>query len=109
MSEALRLCGPDALVVAGYFDPVTAGHARRIASLAGGGRPLIAVVASPADPLLDARARAELVAGLAAVRAVVIDAPGVLGQAPAESVVSEQDADRAARSALMELVRRKQR
>jgi hypothetical protein len=65
-ADAQRLADAGALVVRGYFDPLLAAHAQRLAGLKQQARPLLVVVASPAHPILPARARAELVAGLRA-------------------------------------------
>jgi glycerol-3-phosphate cytidylyltransferase-like family protein len=65
--EAARLAGAGAVVVSGYFDPLVASHARRLAELKREGVPLIVVIASPARPILPPRARAELVASLRVV------------------------------------------
>ena len=54
------------MVVSGYFDPMVASHAERLASLKGGAK-LLVLIATPADAILPAAARAELVAGLQAV------------------------------------------
>lgn len=59
------------VVVRGYFDPVYAFHARRLREVLLPGEQLIVAVAEPKDPLLPWRARAELVAGFAAVEYVV--------------------------------------
>jgi hypothetical protein len=53
-------------VVSGYFDPVLAWHASRLEELKGDS-PLLALIATPSNPILSARARAELVAGLKVV------------------------------------------
>ena len=55
-------------VVTGYFDPLLAAHAEALARIGAG---LMVLVASPADPLLSVRARAELVAALRGVAWVV--------------------------------------
>ena len=73
-AEAAQIA--DAMFVSGYFDPMTAAHAARIAELKDG-RKLVVLIATPADPILSARARAELVAGLRAVD-YVVDSPGGL-------------------------------
>ncbi len=65
--EALRLAAAGAIVVRGYFDPLLAEHAERLAQVKPGGAKLLVAIASPADPLLPSRARAELVAGLRVV------------------------------------------
>ena len=66
-AEATRLAKSGATVVSGYFDPLVAEHAVRLQGLKRAGSPLLVLIASPRDPILPARARAELVAGLAAV------------------------------------------
>ena len=97
----------DAAVV--YFDPMLASH---VAALEGWSRPeatLIAVVADPPEPLLDTRARAELVAGLRVVNFVVPLGDGPLEPllesiAPARIYRGEQD-DAARRQDLIADVR----
>lgn len=64
-----RKCA-DAYIVSGYFDPITHAHAERLAALKKPGRPLLVLVATPANPILPAAARAALVAGLACVDSV---------------------------------------
>ena len=59
-------------VVSGYFDPLQVSHAQRLGELAEGVGRLIVVIRDPAAPLLPARARAELVAGLEVVDYVVL-------------------------------------
>lgn len=66
-SQARLLAGQGATVVSGYFDPLVASHAERLAQLKKEGAPLLVLIATPADAILPARARAELVAGLAVV------------------------------------------
>lgn len=63
----------ESLRVSGYFDPLTAGHARRLEALRPkNGACLVVVIAEPVRPVLPARARAELVAALGCVDYVVI-------------------------------------
>jgi len=69
-AEAARIAAEGATVVSGYFDPVLASHAERLAALKSSGPLLIAIVSRP-DSILPARARAELVAGLRVVDYVV--------------------------------------
>src|SRR5271165_2106609 len=57
----------DAIVVSGYFDPLIAAHAERLASLKTGDKKLLVLIATPPDAILPAAARAELVAGLRCV------------------------------------------
>jgi glycerol-3-phosphate cytidylyltransferase-like family protein len=64
----------DADIVEGFFDPLLAGQAEQIAAWKRD-RPLVVVVRDPESPLMTARARAEMVAALAAVDHVVIGGP----------------------------------
>jgi glycerol-3-phosphate cytidylyltransferase-like family protein len=73
----------EVVLVTGHFDPLTAEHAQRLESLRKPDHALVVVITSPAHPILPARARAELVAGLAVVDRVLI----------AEDVVREEAAD----------------
>ncbi len=75
-AEAARVAASGAVVVTGYFDPLLAAHAERLAGLKRAGLPLMAAIAEPENPILPARARAELVAGLAVVDYVVESAEG---------------------------------
>lgn len=61
-----------AQLVRGHFDPLLAEHAQRLSNAAKPGLTLAVVVTNPPHPLMAARARAELVAGLAAVDYVAI-------------------------------------
>ena len=54
-------------MVSGYFDPMLASHARRLAQLKRAGSPLLVLIADPGQAILPARARAELVAALRVV------------------------------------------
>lgn len=65
-AEARRIA-TEATVVRGYFDPLLAWHAERLAEIKREGTPLLVVIASPENPILAARSRAELVAGLGVV------------------------------------------
>ncbi len=64
-------CGAPKLVT-GYFDPLLAEHAGRLAGIAEAGGTLVVLVLDPERPVLPARARAELVAGLQAVQYVLL-------------------------------------
>jgi hypothetical protein len=64
--EAARIAASGATVVSGYFDPLLAWHAARLENLKGGA-PLLVLIAASENPILPARARAELVAGLKVV------------------------------------------
>ncbi len=97
---------PLKLVVA-YCDPLLPAHARSLAALAAEGSPLMVMLADPPEPLLDSRARAELVAGMADVAWVTIVPIGGLMDAAQMSgsaaVINEQEPDLRRRA---ELVRR---
>lgn len=62
----------DFKTVAGYFDPLHAGHIRRLREISGDGERINVVVTDPPAPILPQRARAELVAGLGCVAFVVL-------------------------------------
>jgi hypothetical protein len=66
-TAAAKLADSGAIVVTGYFDPLVASHAARLAELKRGNVPLLVAISSPADPILPPRARAELVASLRTV------------------------------------------
>ena len=74
----LRQQGRRLKVVTGCFDPLIAAHARRLKALQDGGAALMIVVADPPRPILPARARAELVAGLSVVDFVALPGAGRL-------------------------------
>jgi len=86
LARRFRGGGKRLRVVAGYFDPLLAPHARRLAQLREGAAALAVIVARPPDPILPARARAELVAGLAAADYVVLP-----GDEPVETILSKLD------------------
>lgn len=78
--DALRLRelsanGRRVLNVSGHFDVLTAAQVRRLREIreANPGAKIAVVVTDPAEPLLPARARAELVAALDAVDYVTIE------------------------------------
>ena len=65
-----------ARLVSGYFDPLTAAALASLERLrAETPGPLVAVITDPENPVLPARARAELVAALALIDYVVIGGP----------------------------------
>lgn len=100
-----------AKVVCGYFDPLVAAHVRRLEEIAAGGGRLTVVLATPPEPLLPERARAELVAALRAVARVVIPPAGqverVLRWFPNAQVFREERADLERTAALMNHVRQR--
>ncbi len=77
-AQSLREAGRKVCVVTGYFDPLLAAHARRLAASRDHADALMAVVCSPDRPILAARARAELVAALAVVDYVVLAEDGLV-------------------------------
>jgi bifunctional ADP-heptose synthase (sugar kinase/adenylyltransferase) len=99
-------------VVIGCFDPVLADHARRVEALRDGSTALVAIVVEPARPILSTRARAELVAALAAVDLVVIpgDAPldDLLSGLGATAVVHGESADQQITQSLIHHVQSRQ-
>ena len=106
MDTREKILTPDAaaslrvpVLVIGYFDPVTAGHAERLAALGSG---LTVAILDPPDPLLPARARAELVAALRCVDHVFVGVPrGVIHSG---RVIDDTAADTAARQTLIERI-----
>jgi hypothetical protein len=86
-------------LVLGYFDPLTAAHVARLAEL---GASLTVAVLDPPDPLLPARARAELVAALRAVAQVMIGPPPA--SVRAERTFDETQEHLRARAALVERI-----
>ncbi len=76
-AHAARIAQDGATVISGYFDPLIASHAERLASLKRGGVPLLVLISTPPAAILPAAARAQLVAGLAVVD-YVCDDPGGL-------------------------------
>ena len=77
-SQAASIAADGATVVSGYFDPLIASHAERLASLKNNGAKLLVLIATPANAILPAAARAELVAGLRSVDHVAELAGGVI-------------------------------
>ena len=78
--------GTPACWVAGHFDPLLAEHVRRLGEHMAPGRLLIVEVTNPPRPLMQQRARAELVAALSMVDYVV------LGNGTANSLVIDHSA-----------------
>ncbi|MSV30735.1 MAG: hypothetical protein EXQ52_18615 [Bryobacterales bacterium] len=77
----LRSAHPGMRFVTGYFDVLVPSQVRTLERLVSGeapdgSRPLMAVVVDPPAPLLNARARAELAAGLAVIDYVLLAAGG---------------------------------
>ena len=76
-AKAAEIAARGATVVSGYFDPLLPVHAGRLGQLKRAGAPLLVLISDPEAPVLPARARAELVAGLAAVDYVAESGAGV--------------------------------
>lgn len=98
-------------IVTGYFDVLLAEHARRLSEIANGAAALFVVVGEPPAPVLDSRARAELVAALAVVNYVVpaekMAAENLLRHFRAEEIVEEESADLLRARRLTEHVQRR--
>ncbi len=112
-AERLRGQGKTLNLVTGCFDPLLSEHARRLDTIRNGAAALMVVIAEPERPLMTARARAELVAGLAAVDFVVV--PGregpetLLKQLPAAEVAREETVHAELRRELIQHVQARQR
>lgn len=101
--EAERIVAEGATVISGYFDPLLASHAERLQELKRDGAELLVLIAEPDEPILPARARAELVAGLRVVDYVCESSDGITPE------VSIEQEDRRRREDLIERVRARQR
>jgi hypothetical protein len=88
--EAAKIAAAGATVVSGYFDPLIASHAERLAQLKPGGAKLLVLIATPENAILPAAARAELVAGLRAVDYVSELAAGLTPQIRLEQEDSQR-------------------
>ena len=76
-AQAARIAQSGATVVSGYFDPLVASCAGQLAALKQDDKPLLVLIADPPDPILPALARAQLVASLAVVDYVSVNAGGI--------------------------------
>lgn len=81
---------PGTRVVSGSFDPLLRKHADDLAEIRRSAAGLAVVVTEPAEALLPARARAELVAALECVDAVFLAGP----DAPAPELSLEEEHSR---------------
>jgi glycerol-3-phosphate cytidylyltransferase-like family protein len=63
--------------VSGYFDPLVASQALQLSELKRTGKLLVVLITTPENPILPARARAELVASLRVVDHVTEFAAGL--------------------------------
>lgn len=100
----LRAAKPGLRVVSGHFDPLLAWHVERVEEARRGAAGLAVAILEPPDPILPARARAELVAALAAVDLVLIPA----GEQPPEASTLLEQADLDVRRSFIEQVRERQ-
>ncbi|HEX7363524.1 MAG TPA: hypothetical protein VF283_23780 [Bryobacteraceae bacterium] len=91
------LAGAEWTTMTGYFDPMTAAQAKRIARSREPGRKLLVVVLDDGEALLSATARAALVAALRAVDAVAIARPG-------EWPLADADAERARTAGFVQFI-----
>ncbi len=71
-SQAALVAASGATVVSGYFDPLVASHAERLAQLKASDKKLLVLIATYDNEILPAAARAELVAGLRCVDYVAV-------------------------------------
>jgi len=102
-TEAARVAASGATVVSGYFDPLLAAHAARLAESKPEGAKLLVLIATPDNAILPAAARAELVAGLRCVDYVSELSDGLQPQIHLE----QEDTERFA--ALLDHVRARQK
>ena len=79
-ARAARIAASGATVVSGYFDPLIASHAERLAKLKPADSKLLVLIATPPNAIIPAAARAELVAGLRSVDYVAELADGLTAQ-----------------------------
>ncbi len=70
-SKIVDTLPPGCDLIEGFFDPLVAAHVQQLHAIEKT-RPLAVIIQDPEEPLLDSRARAELVAALACVDYVVI-------------------------------------
>lgn len=112
MARQLRGAGVRLRLVTGYFDPVLAAHARRLAELAVPNTTLMALVNSAPDSLLEARSRAELLASLGVVDYVVLptnsDIAAIIEQIAPDAICREEEADRERTRQLATRIRERQ-
>lgn len=98
--------------VVGWFDPLTAAQAKRLADAAKGDRKVLAVVLPTQDGLLSAEARAALVAAVRGVSAVVIADEqqwrSTLPQNADIAIIDDLDADKKRSQEFVEFVLRRQ-
>jgi hypothetical protein len=99
--EAAAIAAAGAVVVSGHFDPLIAWHVRWLEGFRKPGRPLLVLIATPENPILPARARAELAASLRVVDHVAEVSPELRALA---GVIHLEKEDRELFRDLLELV-----
>jgi bifunctional ADP-heptose synthase (sugar kinase/adenylyltransferase) len=106
-----RTRGASTAVVTGYFDPLLAAHARRLAHIRAGRDRLIVLLSDPPHPVLDAASRAQLLAALDVIDYVVLpqECASSVESDPIGRIVvyREEAADEARFERLVEHVRRR--
>lgn len=106
------LANGDWLAVVGFFDPLTATQARRLAELSRRGRKLLAIVLDSRETLLSTDARAVLIAGLREVDAVVTAPPdlwrSLIPKGARVETVEDEAGERARSAEFVEFVLRRQ-
>jgi bifunctional ADP-heptose synthase (sugar kinase/adenylyltransferase) len=109
----LRAEGRSVRFATGWFDPLMAAHARRLEQLRDGAARVMVIVTDPVQPILPARARAELVAALSVVDFVVLSEEGrledLLIRLEASEVLRGEAADEALTRQLIHHVQTRQR
>ncbi len=103
-AAAARIKASGAIVVAGYFDPMIAWHARWLANFKKPGKALLILIASPENTILPDRAREELIASLA-----VVDHVAEFSDELAAGAVRLESEDRKLFPDLLELVHARNR
>lgn len=112
VARQLRGAGIRLRLVTGYFDPLLAAHARRLAELSAPNTTLMALVNSAPDTLLEAKSRAELLASLAVVDYVVLpqnsDVTAIIEQIAPDAICREEEIDRERTRQLAARIRERQ-
>jgi bifunctional ADP-heptose synthase (sugar kinase/adenylyltransferase) len=109
----LRAEGRSVRFATGWFDPLVVAHTQRLEPLRGGAARVMVIVTDPVQPILPARARAELVAALSAVDFVVLSEEArledLLSRLEATEVLRGEAADEALTQQLIHHVQTRQR
>lgn len=108
----LAASGSRIKVVTGLFDPLTAGHVRRLELLKDGRSLVVAVVTKSGLPILPDRARAELVAALSCVDYVILATGEAvetwLARVPAVEIIRDEEVHQVLQENLVRHVRSRQ-